>query len=533
MSRALALLGAALCLPAALCFSQSLETAFTDEGLSSLSYNGVSLVDLNGKRGDPFSVATWQLGSQSGYGAADKKSSWNAATRTLTWTFSWGSVDCQFVPNPSQSRLDLKLAVHNTSPQPLTALTIYPLGLQFPELPQGFGAPNYPQFHNNLDAPAVLLADYKSATMAIVETTAEPLYVGLLPSGPANHYLLQVGTRNESNAGFLAKAVPVNRPLPAGQTQHYSVSLRFAPSGTTVDKIASDALDTYRRAWPQLLDWKDRRPIGELFLSDPTSAPIPDSSLNPRNYNFVKGAPFREALLAYADRAIRILKNQGAQGAIVWDLEGQQYPQPDTSYAGDPRNLAKLSPEMDAAADAFFQRFTSAGLKCGLTIRPQQLDFSVTPPRQRDLNSDAQTANLIEKINYAKKRWGCDLFYVDSDGGPNDATPPSVFSTVLRTVGNVLIIPENIWPKDYAYTAPLASFTAPYKPLHTPASVQAIWPRAFSVTYVGDAPGGDLQHDPDRWRAFQEAVKRGDILSFRAWFDDQPLNRQVRTLAVR
>ncbi len=530
MSRVFALVALATSLAILPAQSQSLVTSFDESGLTLLSYNNTSLVDLKAKRGDPFLVGSYQWGGQQGYGGAEKKSSWNAGTRTLTWTLRWGSVECQFVPDPARARLDLKIAVHNASPDSLTSINLYPLGLQFPELPKSFGAANYPQFHNNLDGPALIVADYRTAALAIAETAAKPLYVGLAPSGAANHYALQVGTANDNSTGFLAKAVPLSRPVPAGQTDHYFVSLRFGASGASAESLAPDVLETYRRAWPLALAWKDRRPIGELFLSDPTSSPIPDSADNPRHYNFVKGAPFRQALLAYADRAVRLLKTAGAQGALVWDLEGQQYPQPDTSYAGDPVHLKKLAPEMDAVADEFFKRFTSNGLHCGVTLRPQELDFTVAPPRQHDLPASGQIANLVAKIRYAKGRWGCDMFYVDSNGGPNDASAPSVFAAVLKEVPGILLIPENIWTQDYAYTAPLASFTAPYKPLHTPSLAHAIWPGAFSVTYVGDVPGGDLHADPERWKQFSEAVHHGDILAFRAWFDDQPLNGQVREL---
>lgn len=509
--------------------AQTLQTTFDESGLSGLSYNGVSLIDLKAQRGDGFSVGAYQIGTRSGYGAAEKKSSWNAASQSLLWTMSWGTVECQFTSSKAVPRVDLKIVVHNTGKESLTGINIYPLGLQFPELPEGFGAPNYPQFHNNLDGPAMIAADFKAGLLALLETSAKPLYLGLAPSGAANHYQLQVGTLNDASEGFLSKAVPVDRAIAPGQTETFSVSLRFAPGGTQAITLAPDLLTNYRRLWPQLLNWKDRRAIGELFLSDPTSAAIPDSRPNPRNYNFVKG-DFRESLLAYADRAVQELKSMNAQGAIVWDLEGQQFPQPDTSYAGDPKHLAKLSPEMDAVADAFFKRFTDAGLKCGLTIRPQELDFTTSPPHQKDLPSKQQATNMIEKMQYARKRWGCTMFYVDSDGGPNDSTAPSVFAEVLKALPEALIIPENIWTKDYAYTAPLASFTAPYKPLHTPLLAQAIWPQAFTVTYVGDAPHGGLKQDPERWRQFEQAVKRGDVLSFRAWFDDQPLNSEVRQL---
>ncbi len=533
-------LAAALCFSAAGAKAQGLKTTFDENGVSTLAYNGTTLIDLKAKLGDAFAVGTYQLGKRSGFGAAEKKASWDGPSKTLTWALPWGSVVCQFASS-NAARLDIKISIHNTSHESLEGINVYPLGLQFPALPKNFGAPNYPQFHNNLDGPALVTADYGGGTVALLETSAKPLYLGLTPSGAPNHYQLQVGTVNDTSEGFLSKAVPLHRSVPARQTDTYLVSLRFAQSGAPSLELAGDLADNYRHAWPQVLTWNDRRPIGELFLTNPTSTPLPDASPNPRNYNFAKTLDvhspagklaFRAELLAYADRAVRLLKSMNAQGAVIWDLEGQQFPQPDPSYAGDPTQLAKLTPEMDAVADQFFKRFTDAGLKCGLTIRPQRLDLGKTPPHQQDVASNGESTAMIEKMSYARKRWGCTMFYVDSDGGPNDATAPSVFAAVLKALPDVLIIPENIWPQDYAYTAPLASFTAPYKPLHTPATAQAIWPRAFTVTYVGDVPGGDLKKDPALWKQFEEAARRGDTLSFRAWFDDQPLNSQVRQLAA-
>ena len=34
---------------------------------------------------------------------------------------------------------------------------------------------------------------------------------------------------------------------------------------------------------------------------------------------------------------------------------------------------------------------------------------------------------MISKMKYANRRWGCNMFYVDSNGGPADATAPSFF----------------------------------------------------------------------------------------------------------
>lgn len=516
-----------------------LQTSFDNQGLASLSYNGVSLIDLKAGRGDRFAVGGYKLGSRSGWGATGNQTNWNASEQKLTWAWDWGRVDCRFASAEHKDALDLQLTVSNDSKEQLESLDIFPLGLQFPALPKDFGAPNYPQFKNGLDGPAIIQADYGSGAMIIAGVDTKPLYVGLSPSGAANHYQLHVGTTNEESEGFLARAVPVHRPVPPGHTDSYTVSLRFFPSGYDLKAAVLDVLRAYGRAWPQALHWEDRRPIGELFLSVATQSPRAGTLPNPRNYIVAKNidvqskeglAAFKQAVLSYADNTVARLKRMNAQGVIVWDLEGQQFPQPDTSYAGDPQNLPKLSPEMDAVADEFFKKFKDADLRCGLTLRPQKLDFSSPTPSQKEVPTRLQADVLVEKASYAFKRWGCTMFYVDSDGGPLDASPPSVFEEALRKMPQALFIPENIWPKDYASTAPLASFTAPYKPLHTPSLIKAIWPGAFSVTYVGDVPGSDLKKNGKQWAEFVDAVREGDVLSFRAWYDDEPLNGQIREI---
>ncbi len=519
--------------------TQALETSYDQRGLVSLSYRGVSLVDLNGGLGDAFYVGGYNLGGNGGWGGIGNTVHWNASTQVLTWSYSWGSVSCQFATPAGSSTLAVSVTVNNSSGQTLNGIQIYPLGLQFPMLPQSFGAASYPQFHNNLDGPSLVTADYGSGMLVLADGDAKPLNLGFSPSGPANHYGLQVGTINDSTQGFLSSAMPVNRPVAAGQSDVYSFALRFAPAGTDYHAIANDVLTTFAQTWPQTLQWSDRRPIGELFMTNPTSSATPNGSRNPRNYTVAQNvdiqtpqglAAFQQAVLAYADNSVQILKNMNAQGAIVWDLEGQQYPQPNTSYVGDPSQLPLMAPEMDGVANAFFKKFTDAGLKCGMTIRPQQLDFSVSPPNQNSVPIQNEAAVMIQKMQYAYNRWGCTIFYVDSDDGPDNATAPATFQQVQQALPNVLIIPENIWPKDSAYTAPLASFWASYKPLHTTPDEKTMWPGAFTVTYIGDASNHDLTNnpaDPNQWNEFVQAVKNGDILSFRAWFDDEPLNGQV------
>ncbi len=120
---------------------------------------------------------------------------------------------------------------------------------------------------------------------------------------------------------------------------------------------------------------------------------------------------FRHAALAYAARSIAILKQTGSQGMIVWDLEGEQYPHK-TTYIGDPRALGRLAPEADAVADEFFALFRAAGLRVGVTIRPQEFVSGA----QHDVAD--YDATLLRKLDYARGRWGATLFYIDSNGGP-------------------------------------------------------------------------------------------------------------------
>jgi hypothetical protein len=537
--------------------TRGLVTVFDHRGLVSLSYNGVFLVNLDAGRGDPFQIRDYKLGDSTGFGGSF--SVWDAASKSLSWSGNWGgSVRCQFSTPAGSDRLVIKITVTNTSSQTLKGVNIYPLGLQFPQLPKGFYAPNLPHFHNNIDAPAVITADYGSGMMVLADEDAKPLFLGFLSSGAANHYNLVAGTHGSTTFSFLASAVPVHRPIPPGGSDSYMFSLRFAPSGSDYLSLVGDVLTTFAQTWPQALRWPDRRPIGELFLTHAPTSWTPNSSPNPRNYavapkidiHSVAGlAAFRQAVLAYADHAIQVLRRVGAQGAVVWDLEGQQSPQDggsgnkhcggtpgQMSYVGSPDMLAQVSPEMDGIVDEFFRKFTDKGLKCGVTLRPQKLVLAGSESYQDwcpSKSTSTATAVLIEKARYAYERWGCTLFYVDSDGGPQDSLSPDVWANVNRALPSVLMIPENIWFKDWAYSAPFASYWAPYKPLHTPPDVRTIWSRAATVTYIGDAPNHDLTNNPekpDQWNEYVQAVRGGDILAFRGWFDDEPLNSQVKQI---
>ena len=238
-------------------------------------------------------------------------------------------------------------------------------------------------------------------------------------------------------------------------------------------------------------------------------------------------------MLERADKSAAVGKEMGCQGVIVWDIEGQRNPQP-ISYIGDPRLLPTLSPEMDEIADAFFKKYTDAGLRCGVTIRPTQVvPHAGGTEGWEHINVEDIAAELAGKIAYAKKRWGCTLFYIDStvrwdlsaDGHFSLHTiPAEIFQTVHEQFPDVLLIPEESSVRHFAYCAPYHEIMPPQNYTMTSAEVHAIYPHAFSMIRVADAPV--IVKDFD---ALVEAVRSGDIIMFRTWLDD-PDNIPVRRI---
>jgi len=263
---------------------------------------------------------------------------------------------------------------------------------------------------------------------------------------------------------------------------------------------------------PVRVHWPDRRPIGVLFLASSFHC----SATNPRGWFNdpdldVTGPDgpqrFRKALLDYTDRSIAILKRTGAQGAIVWDLEGEEYLQK-TTYIGDPRLLGRLAPEMAPVADEFFGRLRSAGLRVGLTVRPQQLVFDEHgQPRQTQVFDIERT--LLEKIDYARARWGATIFYVDSNGGIRRPDEAWQLRRLAELRPDILLIPEHTY-------LPYSAFSAPYAALRkgdlagTSEWSRKLFPGSFQALDIGDASSDRAGIDAARLQ--------GNILLFRAWF---------------
>lgn len=261
--------------------------------------------------------------------------------------------------------------------------------------------------------------------------------------------------------------------------------------------------------WPMGAKWPDRRPIGVLMLASNyhSSAGNPRGWFDNRGLNVTGPGGqerFRKLLMQYADISITNLLRLHAQGVIVWDLEGEQYPHK-TSFIGDPRLLNRLAPEMAACADAFFKRFTDAGLRVGITIRPQELFFGNRLPQQAP-QWDIHRV-LLQKIDFARKHWGASIFYIDSDEGFWRPDEVLQLRLLAQERPGILLIPEHHYLPYWCFSAPYVSLRKGDHDV-TAGLARKLFPSSFAVLDISDASADEVA-----------ATKhKGDILLFRAWF---------------
>ncbi len=502
-------------------------------GLTALRYDGVDLLADGALSAQAVTLRSAD-GTATPGSATPTSAAYDPAARRLTQTYPWGSVACRYAP--AGNRLDLTVAVTDTSPQMIQQLTLQLLAVRFPTAPKGW-APNYPYVGSNTGDPTVVTADYGGGELAVCneDVAGKPLLVGFPGRADFASRPLVVST---AGGWFLSPYLDryIARPVAPGATDTYRVSLRFGASGSPAKALAGDLFARFARAYPPTLRWPDRRPIGTLHLSEMEAEAHSDTNpsgwFSDKTVDVVSDAGrkrFHDRLMKYAADSIKVLQDTHAQGMIVWDIEGQQYPQP-TSYIGDPRLLPTLSPAMDAEADGFFGAFRKAGLRVGVCIRPQRLT-----PRpdggcaQEEPGTDAQVVSLlVSKVRYANRRWGCTLFYCDSNGDPNVPSDPAIFARVTENLAalgiRALIMPEHQNTRYYAYTAPYDELRQGVA--QTPEKITDVYPGAFTAIYLPDGPV-----DKDR-AALTAGVARGDILLFRGWWPD-PLNAAVAGISHR
>lgn len=510
--------------------TDTVRLVFGPNGLTSLKSGNAELLS-NGPFGVKKVIFTRPDGTAVARSVGDSAQGVESGGHRVIRTYRWGVVSCAYTP--IHNRLNLDITITNLSGDILSGILVQVLALKFPG-----GAATFEdglRAGSNVDSPTVVGVSDKNGTLAVANSdVARPLYLGLPIGDPkkpdAVFPLLAATYRDDVFPRPWLAAPRISRPIFPGESDHLHVSLRVGPPGPTPDDLATDIYRAYASAFPSHLPWKDRRPIGYLNLC--TTVPHPANGKNPRGWfnndptvdvTTPEGRQsLQTRLLDLADRSIGFLKATDAQGVIIWDMEGQEYPHA-MSYVGDPRHLP---PEVDPVADRFFQKFRDAGLRVGVCLRPQKPTKTLygDVPEQTQVADDVY--NLNDKIAYAKKRWGCTLFYVDSnvhfdlgaspsDGNAYELLPARLFEDVAAANPDVLLIPEQQATRYYAYAPPYDELRQGVAA--TPEAVRRVYPEAFTVISVAtDTGGGPLD---TRRAELIDSVRRGDILLFRAWYE--------------
>jgi len=514
---------------------------FGPEGLRSVRSQGVELL----KKGTPYVefFMAQEGGEIKATSPGQPAASFDAASMTETVAYPWGSVACRYLP--AKDRLGIEVTMTNRSTQPIFHVSLNLLELHLPSAPVGRG---WDQSHvqcSSSDGVAAVLADYGSGAVSVTgESFAEDYTVGFFKlSGQAASDL---GVNLSTLSQRASDTYHQDFPLPAGATKKIEVSLRFGPAGSTLGGTTGDLYRRFGKAFPRKLDWPDRRPIAEVLLSSPAAQH--HSPQNPRGWlndpkldamGLHDRGAFRQRMLRWADDCVKNLKAMNAQGMILWDVEGEQMPHP-TTFIGDPREAPKFAPEMDAIADELFAKFRKAELRTGVCIRPSRirpnLDKSAPIPVVHDNMAFDPVEEMSAKIDYAKKRWGCTLFYVDSNvtwafAAGTDPSAHKVISWPMRADmfrrlavkhPDALIIPELPLLGYYSHTATYRELQGGIT--STPGEALLAYPGAFSVIKVEDEKLVEAHR-----AELVAGVRRGDILLFPGWYNP-PVNGKVRQI---
>ena len=372
---------------------------------------------------------------------------------------------------------------------------------------------------------------------------------------------------------YICKNQPELLNVGPGQTATATFSLRFTTNLTEDNyTLAPEAYQDYEAAYPYLVNWPDRRPIMQWFMSDygHQSATNPRGYFNQPTLNVSNISSFQSTALAQAQAILTSMQARPVQpqGIVLWDVEGQEFIQP-TSYIGDPRVLAPCpvasgpcgySAEMNAAADQIFALFKNAGYKVGVTLRPDYLQWgpAASLPATCNFNTDnnfkdyyievdqpflqkfygcyaanawslvpagngsqtiyqttqvQQVINLmLAKVAYARARWGTTLYYVDStvwDGGATMTA--SIFRALQQAYPDSLFMPEESYIGTMAVAMPFAAYNGSLNSLFAPETWRWAYPNAAQVTNLSNCSGTCWTSDE---ASYDIGQKIGDIAMY-------------------
>jgi hypothetical protein len=234
--------------------SKGLDITYGGRGIERLSYRGVVLADLQQNPDDAFHI--WHMKATDPQGALVAKNqyqwgevntarSWDGAKHTWKYFFDWGTIAVEFAQAGDTLNMNVTEANNPDSKIIFDGATIYPFVLHFPRLPNNFKDVKFAQLSTNTGSDQgtnrVVVADYGEGQVAsFVPGPAVPLYHGFDPhnsdtAGSTFNYVPVISsTSMDSMPSFFAR---IDRPVPPGKEDRFTVSLRFAPSGMPVNSL--------------------------------------------------------------------------------------------------------------------------------------------------------------------------------------------------------------------------------------------------------------------------------------------------------
>lgn len=517
-----------MCAWAGVISASGLQANVSEDGQVTLSADG--LLGLQVARKPP-AIGAFVMQGDDGLvrvkSEGDPAPTFDAASSTWQAAASWGTV--RMTVKPATGGLDLVVEITAADGQMVDRLSGNLLWLSSETAPKGKGGTV-----TGIDEPTVSVLDLEAGKLAVLRTdTGVPVKFGLRANDKPDAngrtgVVLEVDTDVNEDRDQ-PPVLTADKPL--------TVSLRLTAAGPDAGlrDVAPQQVADFLKANPFTMNWPDRRPIGRVFMA--STAAQHKSPTNPRGWfnnpkidiTTAQGLDeFNRQLLTRAENIIRICRKYDAQGAIIWDIEGGEFPHA-TTFVGDPRRLPDFAPEMDQYADGFFKAIRDGGLRVGVCIRPSILHLDVDPDtgerkaRHGNMGFD-MGQNIIDKIAYCKKRWGVSMFYMDTNvewywnrkGKPEARLlPTAMMRRITEAHPDVLIIPEFMRPAYYGMVGGYGELRSHGfgNVTGTPDWIRDLYPNAMRVVVL---EGGDIEGKRD---ILVRNIARGDVLFLDAWWD--------------
>lgn len=426
---------------------------------------------------------------------------------TVRRQYKWGTLTVRY--RQAGNKLVIGVTLTNDSDRMLANFRIRLAELKLSSIPEGLAAK--PRRGNRLESTVDRPIAYElgipgGKLYASYESHWPPVRFGLdgFAEGSKGPYpLLVTGGVTEPAKGELTippKGTPYILP---GKKLDLEFAIRLADARTHRHVVLKEFYEDYQEYLAPLLDWPDNRPVGATFLlnewgKEATKAGV--EGTNPRRWFSPTTdvvdvlsphgrAMLRKCMQGYGIATISTLREMGAQGIVLWNLEGAFH---GTGFVGDPRMLPIINPEMEDAVDDYFRMVREAGFRVGCTIRHPQLRWQSKRGQWTqgvgNANPDSDPVRdgyeelvpdhtpwwtvyplaerLSAKIGYAKKRWGCTLFYYDTSnilrfyGDGSQRTRNLVNEHIFRKIRedhpDVLIFPEIVAERGHLHVGQLA-----------------------------------------------------------------------------